>query len=45
VKEWDKRWREERPQWCYGTDTRTFWRDVRSVQKSLTNSDRAGLVL
>jgi len=45
VKEWDKRWREERPQWCYGTDTRTFWRDVRSVQKSLTNSSRAGLVL
>jgi len=45
VKEWDKRWREERPQWCYGTDTRTFWRDVRNVQKSLTNSSRAGLVL
>jgi hypothetical protein len=45
VKEWDKKWKDERPQWCYGTDTRTFWRDFRSVQNSVTNSSRAGLVL
>jgi hypothetical protein len=45
VREWDKRWKDERPQWCYGADTRTFWRDFRSVQKSVANSSRAGLVL
>jgi hypothetical protein len=45
VKDWDKRWKHQRPEWCYGADTRRFWRDFRNVQKSVTNSKRAGLIL
>jgi hypothetical protein len=45
VEEWDKKWGQERPQWSYGPDTRRFWRDFRDVQKSVTNSRRAGLIL
>jgi hypothetical protein len=45
VKDWDKMWKHQRPQWCYGADTRRFWRDFRSVQESVTNSRRAGIIL
>ena len=45
VQEWDRKWRRERPEWCYGADKRRFWRDLRSVQRNLTNSRRAGLFL
>jgi hypothetical protein len=45
VKAWDKKWKNERPEWCYGADTRRFWRDFRSVQESVTNSRRAGIIL
>jgi hypothetical protein len=45
VQEWDDKWIQQRPRWCYGTDTRTFWRDFKSAQRSLTNSKRAGLFL
>jgi hypothetical protein len=45
VKEWDRNCkRERRPGWCYGADTRRFFRDFRSVQKSVTDSERAGIV-
>lgn len=43
VKDWDKKWKHQRPEWCYGADTRRFWRDFRNVQRNLTNSKRAGL--
>jgi hypothetical protein len=45
VKDWDKKWKHQRPEWCYGADTHRFWRDFRNVQKSVTNSKRAGLIL
>jgi hypothetical protein len=45
VKDWDKKWKHQRPEWCYGADTRRFWRDFRNAQKSVTNSKRAGLIL
>jgi hypothetical protein len=45
VKDWDKKWKHQRPEWCYGASTRRFWRDFRNVQKSVTNSKRAGLIL
>jgi hypothetical protein len=45
VKDWDKKWKHQRPEWCYGANTRRFWRDFRNVQKSVTNSKRAGLFL
>ncbi len=44
VREWDKKWEQERLQWCYGSNTRRFWRDFRDVQKSVTNSRWAGLI-
>ena len=45
VKDWDKKWKHQRSEWCYGADTRRFWRDFRNVQESVTNSKRAGLIL
>jgi hypothetical protein len=45
VMDWDKKWKHQRPKWCYGANTHRFWRDFRSVQKSVTNSKRAGLFL
>jgi hypothetical protein len=45
VADWDRQWKEKRPQWCYGSDTRRFWRDFRNVQESVTNSRRAGIFL
>jgi hypothetical protein len=45
VKDWDKKWKHQRPEWCYGANTRRFWRDFRNVQESVTNSKRAGLIL
>jgi hypothetical protein len=45
VRDWDRLWNEERPQWCYSSDTRRFWRDFRKVQESLTNSKRAGIIM
>jgi hypothetical protein len=45
VADWDRQWKEKRPQWCYGADTRRFWRDFRNVQESVTNSRRAGIIL
>jgi hypothetical protein len=45
VTEWDRLWKEKRPEWCYGADTRRFWRDLRSVQESVANSRRAGIIL
>jgi hypothetical protein len=45
VKDWDKNWKHQRSEWCYGADTHRFWRDFRNVQKSVTNSKRAGLIL
>jgi hypothetical protein len=45
VRDWDRLWKEKRPQWCYGANTRRFWRDFRNVQESVTNSKRAGLFL
>jgi hypothetical protein len=45
VKDWDKKWQHQRPEWCYGANTRRFWRDFRNVQESVTNSKRAGLFL
>jgi hypothetical protein len=45
VKDWDKKWKHQRPEWCYGANTRRFWRDFRNVQESVTNSKRAGLFL
>jgi hypothetical protein len=45
VEQWDQIWIHEKPQWCYGADTRTFWRDLRNAQRSVTNSKRAGLFL
>jgi hypothetical protein len=43
VTEWDRQWKETRPRWCYGADSRRFWRDFRSAQESVTNSERAGI--
>src|SRR5215203_5412029 len=37
--------KHQRPEWCYGANTRRFWRDFRNVQESVTNSKRAGLIL
>jgi hypothetical protein len=45
VENWDKKWKHQRPEWCYGANTRRFWRDFRNVQVSVTNSKRAGLFL
>jgi hypothetical protein len=45
VKDWDKKWQHQRPELCYGANTRRFWRDFRNVQESVTNSKRAGLIL
>lgn len=47
VNEWDRKCKKDkRPtKWCYGANTRKFWRDLRSVQESLANSERAGIVL
>ena len=45
VKDWDKKWKHQRPEWCYGADTRRFWRDFRSAQESVANSKRAGVIL
>jgi hypothetical protein len=45
VQEWDEKWIHQRPRWCYGADTRTFWRDLGNAQKSVTNSKRADLFL
>jgi hypothetical protein len=45
VKDWDKKWKHQRPEWCYGANTHRFWRDFRNVQESVTNSERAGLFL
>jgi hypothetical protein len=42
VQEWDRRWKREHPEWCYGSDKRRFWRDFRNVQRNMTNSKRAG---
>jgi hypothetical protein len=45
VQEWDKERKRKHPEWCYDGDKRRLWRDFRSVQRSLTNSRRAGLFL
>jgi hypothetical protein len=45
VEEWDEKWVHQEPKWCYGGDTRTFWRDFGNAKKSVTNSKRAGLFL
>jgi len=45
VQEWDRRWRQRQPKWCYGANTRRFWRDLRSIEKSIADSERAGIVL
>jgi hypothetical protein len=45
VQSWDRKWRSTHPEWCYDCDKRRFWRDLRSVQRSVTNSRRAGLLL
>jgi hypothetical protein len=45
VQEWDRRWKQRRSKWCYGANTRRFWRDLRSVQESIADSERAGIVL
>jgi hypothetical protein len=45
VKDWAKKWKHQRPEWCYSADTRRFWRDFRNAQESVTNSKRAGLIL
>jgi hypothetical protein len=44
VEEWDKKWSNKRPDWCYGSDTRTFWRDFRRAERIVTNSRSAGLI-
>jgi hypothetical protein len=33
-----------RMKWCYGANTRRFFRDLRSVQKNIANPERAGIV-
>ena len=45
VKDWDTEWKPHRPEWCYGADTRRFWRDFRSVQEGVAYSKRAGIIL
>ncbi len=49
VEEWDRKCKkEQRPtkwsKWCYGANTRRFFRDLRSVQESVADSERAGLI-
>ncbi len=45
VKEWNKKWSDEKPDWCYKLDeTRIFWRDFRRAERIVTNSRGAGFI-